>query len=386
MDEAWWKGMGDLDDKQKEVMALPLEGTYVVLGPPGSGKTNLLLLRANYAVLSGKQPIAVVVFNSTLQTFIVQGAKQYDFSSGHVVTSTQLFYRILRTEGIDHVTSVDFEENRKNYIDEMNEVVKKLKAPIYDSIFLDEAQDHTIEELDILKSLTANLFMVGDGRQRIYGSMSSLEQFLDKADDVVRLEHHYRNGRDICKLADGVGQRFTEGYEDIYATCNYDESQNVSKAEFVCGTLEHQLAKLLEKIEAQRKAFPSAMIGILSPTKASAEIWEKMLKDAGLADQLNVQIRGDNGYNSFDPNRKIWLSTIHSSKGLEFRAVHIISMDAISKNRQNQKRVAYTGITRAKTSLTIYHEQPLPAYLAGASTAVVAPPKKVTLESAFGKK
>jgi hypothetical protein len=45
---AWWIGESELDDDQKAVIGLSAEGSHLVLGPPGSGKTNILLLRAKY--------------------------------------------------------------------------------------------------------------------------------------------------------------------------------------------------------------------------------------------------------------------------------------------------------------------------------------------------
>ena len=37
---SWWFDITDLDDDQKDVIELPPDGDYLILGPPGSGKTN----------------------------------------------------------------------------------------------------------------------------------------------------------------------------------------------------------------------------------------------------------------------------------------------------------------------------------------------------------
>lgn len=57
------------------------------------------------------------------------------------------------------------------------------------------------------------------------------------------------------------------------------------------------------------------------------------------------------------------VTTIISAKGLEFRAVHLLGMDMISRFRDVQKNLAFTGVTRAKTSLRIYYNKSIPGYL-----------------------
>ncbi len=52
MEETWWVEEGQLDDDQRKVAELKSKGSYLIKGPPGSGKTNLLLLRAKYLTLS----------------------------------------------------------------------------------------------------------------------------------------------------------------------------------------------------------------------------------------------------------------------------------------------------------------------------------------------
>src|SRR5437879_919486 len=74
----WWLDIADLDEDQKDVIALPSDGNYLVLGPPGSGKTNLLLLRAEYLIRTGKPNVCVLMFNEPLHDFVVRGGVHYD--------------------------------------------------------------------------------------------------------------------------------------------------------------------------------------------------------------------------------------------------------------------------------------------------------------------
>jgi superfamily I DNA and RNA helicase len=74
--ETWWRELGDLDEDQRTVIGLPAEGSFLVKGLPGSGKTNLLLLRANYLMNTEHSNLVIIVFNRTLRDFIRSGSER----------------------------------------------------------------------------------------------------------------------------------------------------------------------------------------------------------------------------------------------------------------------------------------------------------------------
>jgi superfamily I DNA and RNA helicase len=139
MNTAWWVDDKQLIDEQAQIIDLPLGKSYLIFGPPGSGKTNLLLLRANFVFLAGAQNIQIVVFTRTLEEFIATGGAQYDFPREKVKTSTRFFQDLLFRYGIKLRLPDDFEERRKLLLDEVKKLVnaKKLQH-VYDVIFLDE--------------------------------------------------------------------------------------------------------------------------------------------------------------------------------------------------------------------------------------------------------
>jgi hypothetical protein len=85
MNSTWWLQSGDLDDDQKRVVSLPPGGKYLVLGPPGSGKTNLFLLRASFMIRSGLPNVLVVSFSRTLRNFMASGAGLYQLTPEKLV-------------------------------------------------------------------------------------------------------------------------------------------------------------------------------------------------------------------------------------------------------------------------------------------------------------
>jgi hypothetical protein len=61
-------------------------------------------------------------------------------------------------------------------------------------------------------------------------------------------------------------------------------------------------------------------------------------------------------------------------------------MENLYKLGENQKRIAYTAMTRGKTTLSIYYTAKIPGYLEQAKVAVEPPKPKPQLKDLFPKK
>jgi hypothetical protein len=97
---SWWLDITDLDEDQKNVIALPANGSYLVVGPPGSGKTNLLLLRAEFLIRSGHPNVCVLMFNEPLHDFVVRGGSHYAVPRGKIRKTLSWQLTLLREQGI----------------------------------------------------------------------------------------------------------------------------------------------------------------------------------------------------------------------------------------------------------------------------------------------
>ena len=361
--EAWWREQGELDEDQSKVIGLQEEGSFLVIGPPGSGKTNLLLLRANYLTNNYQPNLAIIVFNATLREFIRSGAERYEFDVNNVLTSTSLLDRLLREAGENFETSGNFKKDRQARIELAERVLlKNCTSPIYDVLFVDEAQDFLPREISLFRRITRDIFMVADTRQRIYAVESPMTELKASVDDVLTLRYHYRNGPKICEVADGIGRTFSIGYEEIQPTCNYNSSHLRASVDVFQGTQEQQALEIAKRLELQMRTYPEGFLGVICPRVEDARNIASSLERYGLGDLLCLQDR-EAGYQAIQEGKPIWVSTVHGAKGLEFRAVHFAVAEALSRAGSGQKRLAYTGVTRAKTALSIYHGNHLPGYL-----------------------
>ena len=156
--------------------------------------------------------------------------------------------------------------------------------------------------------------------------------------------------------------------------------------EVFVGDIQEQAAEIGDRLRVQRRTYPEGFLGVICPRIAEVRAISDALSARGLGSEMCVQDRED-GYQQIQPERPIWLSTIHGAKGLEFRAVHFAGAEHVKSFRAEQKRLAYTGVTRAKTSLVVYHQGALPPYFDAALNSVrPSRPGAADLGAAFGRR
>lgn len=372
-DTSWWIDEDELDDEQLDVISLPPDGNFLVVGPPGSGKTNLLLLRASYLVDAQRPNVAVLVFTRSLREFVVRGSGVYSVAADKIQTIMRWEQSIIR----EHAGEVprdnkSFDEFRRAHAETLKAIFDAKPALEHhlDCILVDEVQDCLPEEIDLFFRAAKNVFFVGDHRQQIYaknGILDSLNTRVEKRE----LSKHYRNGEEICRVADAIGKNF--GEPPLIGSCNYDETKAKSSVTFEsCKDDAELFHKLAARLVQQLKAYPNELIGIACPKnddvkkvrgalEAVPEIEPHLLDDGQLV-------------NDFDIDERICICTMHDAKGLEFRTMHLPFAEHVTRMGDTQKRLSFTSATRAKTSLSVYHVRPLPGYLEQAREKV-APPK-----------
>lgn len=383
MEASWWTRTDQLDDEQKDVISLPLRGSYLVVGPPGSGKTNLLLLRAAFLQARGRNNFEILTFGRVLKEFLINGTDASNVEPDRIKTYRVWAGDILREHGVEISQDADFETVRKEILAGLaglsdDEVLDHR----LDCLLLDESQDYSTDEISQLLRFTDNVFAAGDSNQAIYRGVGSLAKLSDYCDSTRALSYHYRNGRRICRLADGI-RGLVGDRTGMEASCQYNESAAPSEVmAYPEETLEAQVDRAIPAIADQLRAYPTAFIGVLCPLRRDLRDVHAALARSYLAEQVQLQMF-ETGYSPLDPDRRVLVGTIHGAKGLEFRAVHLLAAEGIGRFPRNRTRIAYTAVTRAKTSLAIYRQAGLIGRLQNGVAAVEPPPTTVDYDSLF---
>ena len=382
MEASWWTDPNQLDDDQKKVVALSTTEDHVVVGPPGCGKTNLLLLRATYLYKKGVSNIVVLSFGRVLREFLATGAAHYPFSHDKIRTYVRWGAELLRANGMPFEETSNFEETRTRLYTSLAAIAaEKRLENIYDVILVDEAQDYSPEEIKLIASFADRVFAVGDRNQQISEHKGALEKLQDLGAKCSTLTTHYRNGLKICRVADGI-KNLIDHPDGLEATSNYDEAKFPSTVDVFGGvTLEEQVAKAIPRIKTQLLAYPGEMIGVLCPRLDDLDIVCDQLATSDISEDIHIQRAG--AYSPFSPERQVVVSTTNGAKGLEFRAVHMLAADNL-KRFPTQRNLTYTAVTRTKTSLSVYHQENLAGYFEkGLRACEPAKPAEPSLDELF---
>jgi hypothetical protein len=361
-------------------------GHRLIHGVAGSGKTVLLIARARYlASEHPNQRILFLCFNVTLASYLRR--KLADPKNVEVYHFDQWSRQNRVTRG------------RSESDDDLGEsLLASLQrrgddARVYDTVLIDEAQDFSPSwfrcVLATMKDpLDGDLVIVSDASQGLYRrtGISWRSLGIRASGRTVHLgfdlDRNYRNTREIVELArqfasppteddeegvfclpvDPAKARRSIGMKPILFKERFRSAECNRVVKLVRGLLEGKwMDNVLPKPLLDRE------IGILYPMIPA----QSRNEFNGFVDHLRelapvrwlVQNRGEDGRTMVnEPGIKV--QTIHSAKGLEYRAVIIMWADLLPRlffedhDEAEERRLMYVALTRAVDFLAITYSRP----------------------------
>ncbi len=377
----WWLEPEDMDEEQQRVVALPIDGKYLVTGKPGSGKTNLLVLRGAYLIRAGHDDLKVLTVGRLISEFITSGARHHGLNESQLLTFRSWAIDALDEIGVDvGELPNDYSELVKLLLENLQPAADEDALSHYDAILIDEVQDYPPAAIQVLGGLSDRLFFAGDDNQRIFGEYTSMADFEAAVDEAIELPFHYRNGLRICRVAEAI-----KNEADYVVTSRYNEERLPSRVTLLrCDSLEDQVERMKTELRSQLRGYPNQWLGVMVPlNKDVNEIVEMLREDEFFEPLCQFQTRAERN-EPLSEDKPIIVSTIAAAKGLEYRAAHFVAMEGLTTFPLNKRHnVAYTAVTRAKTTLFGYYTGQIENWLKSAFNRGQDPRPTPTLRDVF---
>ena len=375
----WWREVEDLDVTQQSIAALPRDGKYLVTGKPGSGKTNLLVLRAAYLIRAKHPNIKVLTWTRLINEFIASGSASHGLATGDELQTFRSWATFALSEvGMEIVPTGTFAQHVAQFTAAL--LAAKDELSIYDGMLLDEVQDYSPELINLLSGLSNRLFYVGDENQRIYDATGGMAAARAATQQEFVLPYHYRNGLRICRVAEDI-----HGETDYAATSRYDEERLPSRVHLrEYDDLEAQVQAVAAELLDQLRSYPNELLGVMVPLNVDLKDVINLLRENDEVEPYCQFQTSAEFYSPLDEDKPIVVSTINAAKGVEYRAAHILGLDGIRRfPAAKRHNLAYTAVTRAKTTLHGYYSGNLLPWLQSAFLKGQEPADEPTLDDLF---
>ncbi|TKD48370.1 MAG: hypothetical protein E5W98_01255 [Mesorhizobium sp.] len=366
MNETWWVDPSQLDSDQKAILTATADSSLLILGPPGSGKTNILMLRANYVRPVGARQM-ILTFTRALAEHLRSGPNvgRADQVQKEEISTFMAWARAtIRNHGGDLPEDGDnFDEERRAIVEALEETVQDQRlGKLYDVIFVDEVQDFSERELQLVRRLASRMNFAGDIRQRIWKG-EGLRAAKTIADETMELSRHYRIGEKICEYADQILPPKAD-QSPLLEGCNYPERLRPSSVESVaCADEDEMIQKCIAKVKEQLRYITEEPIGVIGPFNDPLDKFVAAARADHVLSSITVRQKS-NDYHAYDDSSRVRVMTIYAAKGSEFRAVHLFDGEEF---KSHNRELAFTAVTRAKTEVYVYHVGPLLGHMVPAS-------------------
>ncbi len=264
----------------------------------------------------------------------------------------------------------------------------------YPQIYVDEYQDINLLQHELLKMTAGekgSITAIGDPDQAIYAFRGSDIRFFQSfagdfsPAETIYLNENYRSAHDLISASGQmiasardvnvppqVARIYQEGLLSVHRSAT-----DRAEAEFVVHTIEQlvggtsMFSQDSKRVEAHAEgSFSFGDIAVLYRLKSQARELKKAFERSGIPfcvvgedtddEDLDGDLLAQRRIESEIEGERVALMTLHASKGLEFECVFIcgceetllpLGLEGIESDPQEERRLLYVGMTRAKRRL-----------------------------------
>jgi DNA polymerase III epsilon subunit-like protein len=364
-----------LNEQQTTIVTSDINKHIRIIACAGSGKTTTVICRIKYLIDQGIDPerIMLTAFNvDAAESMKSKLMELFGFMPKICVgtidsIACRYYYRYFKQDF--NVGVNEYAYYFLKYLQSDGNIL----SSIYHYVFFDEFQDVNDIQFQILQcfyNFGAKICVIGDDAQNIYSFRGSnmkyilnLEKYFKNL-KTYKLINNYRSTPEIINLANSSIKLNTEQIPKDMISNNksinfipvvkYYDNSTMQNNEIIKAILEYN-----------KNGIPFEEMAVIcrinTPLKLLEEAIEKINKKTGNHINYVALINDDNADTKpkIKPNH-ITLTTIHKSKGLEWRVIFIIDCDdsrfpseTDKLSIQEERRLFYVAITRAKQYLYI---------------------------------
>ena len=339
-----------LDATQAALVTRNIEDTLLITGPPGSGKTLLLIARAKWLASANQNwIIKVISYNNLLASYLS------DLVQDHPNIEVSTFRNFVRNRGDSISENNESQANTDVNRAQMNGILKDI-----DAILIDEAQDFFPAWirycLETTKPNKGGVVLAGDEQQSIYRDGSFSGALSGHEVETVRLEKSYRCTKQIIHVAEVLSACET--------TVRSDLCPNGPPVDVVYSDTWEEASKAIvweiSNMVLSGERDPGSIAILCTQYRNMFGRLGRLLEGDGIP---YTQV-GRPPYSQEVSPGTITISTIHSAKGYEYEVVFLIGIDNLPYSRsgseeeiKSQRHLAYVGATRAKDHLYIMYSK-----------------------------
>jgi superfamily I DNA/RNA helicase len=343
----WLVPQSELTPEQLRAVYLDPAEHRVIMGPPGSEKTLILLHRAWHLMdlwHISPEKFRIFVFTKALKKYIRAALFLLDLPDDCVITfdawcrdffKTRIKGPLPRSDG-----TLDFQEIRRRVLQEIRGNL--FAAPKYDFVLVDEGQDLDSTAFDIIRAISNHVTVCIDHKQQIYEVGSSEADILQKM-GLRRRNMELLGAFRCCPFITTLASKLISDPQERQVFINQARMPQTEKERpllYLAPDFDHEKSRLIEILNVRQSK--GEKVAILLPQKRQVYGFAKGIRETG----LEIETKEDMDFQNTIPK----IMPYHSAKGLTFDTVLLPRLVRSSFPRVSDSRIMrllFVGITRA---------------------------------------